>query len=66
MAVGFRAVSGLYLIKVLRILYKARTAGTFKGHGMLNVPRHLSETCTYVCMLSIDQAPGDLKLIQRH
>jgi len=61
--VGFRAGSGLYLIKVLRVLYKARTVVTYRGHGMLSVLRHISETCSYVCMLSTEQASVALKLI---
>jgi hypothetical protein len=63
MLVGFRAGSGLYLIKVLGVLYKATTVVTYGGHGMLNVLRRTSETCSYVCMLNTEQASGALKLI---
>jgi len=66
MVVGFRAGNGLYLIKVCGVLYKARTAITYRGHGMLNVLRRISETYSYVCMLSTEQAPGALNLIQNH
>jgi hypothetical protein len=66
MVVCFRGGSGLYLIKLLRILYKARNAVSYRGHGMLNVLRRISKTCSYVCTLSTLQAPEALKLIQSH
>ena len=66
MVVVFRAGSGLHLIKVLRAPYKTRTSVTYRGHRMLNVLRRISETCSYVCMLSTERPPGPLKLIQSH
>jgi hypothetical protein len=58
------AGSCLYLIKELRVLYKARTAITYRVHGMLNVLRCISEICFCVFVLSTKQAPRVLKLVQ--